>query len=358
MPRGAERTPSVEIQKRLRREVVRVLGRDIIKAYHRPSAARSLGALAHLWMAVAAGFLLAGLLVRWPLGWALAAGLPLSLFMATRINAMNVMVHEGSHYALAPSRRLNAWLTNLGFGYWILFDADSYRAVHMKHHRFLNQADDPDRPLYELPGGRAQLLRGLLADALWVSVARRALVYARPAGAASGRNLRVPWKRRLLHLGGKGACNGLLLGSQLAVHGVWTGVLVYVLFWVVPLFSIYPMIIRLRVVAEHYAPELHDPAAGSIFVARSTASGLLEHYLLGAQMEMHFEHHLFPGMPYAQAKRMHGELVRRGFFEEAGAVRVSHSLTGGYLRFWARMLRGKVSAPAVARGVDVEAASV
>lgn len=358
MPRAAEHASSLEIQKRLRREVVRVLGRDAVKAYHRPNAARSLGTLAHLWLAVAAGFLLAGPLVSLPLGWAIAAGAPLSFFMATRINAMNVMVHEGSHCALAPSRRLNALITNLGFGYWILFDADSYRAVHMKHHRFLNQEDDPDRPLYELPGGRAQLVKGLLADALWVSVARRALVYARPAGAASDRALRVPWKRRLLHMSGKGACNGLLLGSQIALHGMWAGVLVYVLFWVVPLFSFYPMIIRLRVVAEHYAPELHDPTSGSVFIARSTVSGPLEHYLLGAQMEMHFEHHLFPGIPYAEAKRMHGELVRRGFFDENGAARITHSSTGGYLRFWARILRGKRCAPAVGRGVDAEAASV
>lgn len=325
---------SLELQGRLREAVVERLGRDALRSHHRQEAWRSVASLAHLWLAIGVGFALAGRVLALPWPAALALGLPLSMFMATRINALNVLVHEGSHYALAKSRRLNGWLTNWGAGYWILFDEDSYRTLHDRHHRLLNQADDPDLPLYRIGRNRRRLLLDLLADLCWVSLFRRALVYREQGLLAGGGG-----SPALRHLAGKAAANAILLSVQVAAWGAVPGVLVYALFWVVPLFSFYPMIIRLRLITEHFAPEVFDPDAPAVFVARTSVCGPLEHYLFGAQMDYHFEHHLFPGIPYHELRRMHGELVRAGFFDGDPRVVAANSLSGGYFAYWRAFLR-------------------
>jgi len=330
---------SVRIQQELRKAITGVLGNDAIKALHRPHAGWTAFALVHLWGAITLGFWLAGRLVEGvaegstSLALALPAGLALALFMATRINALNVLVHEGSHYCLAANRRLNSLLTNGLIGYWILFDEDGYRSIHTRHHTDLNEATDPDLPLYRVAPERWRLLLDFLGDVLWISVARRGLVYLRGGGSKKAGLDR----RRLRHAAGKAGANLALLALLVLLHGPLLGGVVYAAFWVVPLLSFYPAIIRIRIITEHFAPEIMDPQSGPVFVARSSVCGPIQHYLLGAQMDYHFEHHLFPAIPYRHLARMHAQLVARGFFEGGAAVR-EHSLSGGYLSYWRRFL--------------------
>jgi fatty acid desaturase len=322
---------SIWIQQRLRKEITRRLGSETLKALRRPRALRTLGTLAHIWLAIALGFWIGGLALGWPLALGAPVGLLLALWMATRINALNVLVHEGSHQSLAASRRCNRLLTNAFAGYWIGYDEDSYREIHQRHHRYLNERDDPDLPLYSIAASRAQLARGFLEDLLAISAARRALVYARGDGGESA--------GRLFHAGAKALANLLLLGWLVVQHGPLSGALSYGLFWILPLLCLYPAIIRLRTIAEHFAPELSVRGSQPVFVARSTRCGPLGHYLLGAQMDYHFEHHLFPSIAYAELALLHTELVRCGFFAEGSPAVLEHSLTGGYLRFWRSLLR-------------------
>jgi fatty acid desaturase len=321
---------SIELQRELSREITAELGGETLRSYHRADARHTLTSLAHIWLAIALGFWLGGRVLELPVGLAIPVGIALALFMATRINALNVLVHEGSHHALAAGRRLNTRLTNWGAGYWILFDEESYAALHGRHHRLLNEAGDPDRPLYTIGRRRRDLALGLLADLCWVSIARRSAVYREHGESRTGLPARSPQKI---------AANALLLVALLAVHGFPSGGIVYALFWVVPLLSFYPMIIRLRLIAEHFAPEVLAEDGSAVFVARTSVCGPLEHYLVGAKMEYHFEHHLFPGIPYHQLERMHAELVRRRFFETNPRVVADRSLSGGYLTYWKRLLR-------------------
>jgi len=323
---------SLRVQRQIRREIGTFVSTEFLRTLYRGSALRTAGTLAHIWLAIALGFWAAGAVLSLPAPAALPLGLLLALFMATRINALNVLVHEGSHGALAASRKLNERLTNWAAGYWILFDADGYRRVHMRHHQHLNEPEDPDRPLYELSPGRAALLHGFLRDLLWVSLFRRIWVYVQGGGEG-------PRLGGLRHLAGKGIANGLLVGGALWLHGFPTGLLVYGAFWVFPLFSLYPMIIRLRLLAEHFDPAIMDDhLQENLFVSRTSQYSWLEHYLFGAQMEYHFEHHLFPGIPYANARRLHDALRERGFFEKSRHVVRSRALSGGYFRFLRTLL--------------------
>lgn len=340
--RAAERDVmkgSLRLQSEIRREISGFVDPGFVRALHRRDHRRAIFTLAHVWAAIAVTFWLAGHVLALPLVLAVPCGLVLSLFMATRINALNVQVHEGAHAALAENRRLNDFLTNWVAGYAILFDADSYRALHNKHHQKLNEPSDPDRPLYEIEPGLGSLVRGFLADLCWLSIARRARVYAEQATKGGGRGA-VPPGGGPRHLAGKAAMNAMLLGVQVLAWGPLAGAFVYFAFWVVPLFSFYPAIIRLRIIAEHFAPEIMGRADGQdVFVARTSVCGPLEHYLFGAQMDYHFEHHLYPGVPYANLHALHDALCRARFFDESRRVVRSRALSGGYFHFWRELLK-------------------
>ncbi|MBM4362494.1 MAG: fatty acid desaturase, partial [Deltaproteobacteria bacterium] len=177
-------TTSAELQRQLCREVARVVGAPALRALHQRRAAPTVFTLVHVWAAIVGTFALGGVALGQPPLVAALALIPLAFFQGTRINALNVLVHEGSHHSLAASRRANVLLANLAAGYPILFDAAGYRHVHAAHHRYLGEAADPDRPLYAVRLGRGALLAGFAEDFLLLSLARRALVYARGGGGA------------------------------------------------------------------------------------------------------------------------------------------------------------------------------
>jgi fatty acid desaturase len=147
-----------------------------------------------------------------------------------------------------------------------------------------------------------------------------------------------------VHMAAKLAAQGIVLAAFVLRFGPAMGAVNFALFWVVPLFSIMPTIIRMRIVAEHFAPELHGDHPG-LFVSRTSASSRLEAYFIGAAMEYHFEHHLIPSIPHRRLVRLHRLLVERGFFDRPAAER-DRCLSGGYVSFWWRLLRGRIEAGA------------
>ena len=66
-------------------------------------------------------------------------------------------------------------------------------------------------------------------------------------------------------------------------------------------------------------------------------------------MQIHFEHHLFPAIPYRHGWRLHDKLLDMNFFESCPEVFPEHSISNGYVNFVKNLLFGRaaVAAPAV-----------
>ena len=126
--------------------------------------------------------------------------------------------------------------------------------------------------------------------------------------------------------------------ASVSLFGPMAVSLFYFVFWLIPLFSIFPVIVRLRIVAEHFAPDAIGPN-GKPFISRSTSGSILEGYLFGCDMEYHFEHHLLPGIPHPQLKRLHAALVERHFFEDLPLA--EDYINQGYIQFWCRLIAGR-----------------
>ena len=292
------------------------------------SLADSVRLLAILWVQIALLLAAANLVPRLPLGWAVAAGIVVVVLMATRINALNVVIHEGSHIFLARSRRLNDRLCNIGAAWWTLNSIEEYRPTHRLHHRYLGEAQDPDRPSYLLPEGRGALVRLLVADLVGLTAVRRGLVLLRGAPADGGESAATPWL-----MVGKALTQLILLGQFVLFQGLVRGLVFYVVFWLVPLLSLFPIILRLKTITEHFDPRLHDPDV-QLWIARTSAAGWVQDRLIGARMEYHFEHHVLPSIPFSGLKALHARLAATDLFEQSGDDQLSH----GYVHFVGNLL--------------------
>ncbi|MBW3600390.1 MAG: fatty acid desaturase, partial [Planctomycetes bacterium] len=101
------------------------------------------------------GWRTSGLLIfHWSIillcGWAAvasghwAAYLAAMVVIATRQQALGVMLHDAVHYLLYKNRTTNDVVCDLFIAFPLGMSTDLYRATHFQHHRFTNTEEDPD----------------------------------------------------------------------------------------------------------------------------------------------------------------------------------------------------------------------
>jgi fatty acid desaturase len=310
-----------------------IVNSDELRTLARQSVADTLVAVTVLWLEVVALLVVANLLPRWSMAWSVPLGIVVVLLLGTRMNAFGVIVHEGSHGLLARSRKLNDRLCNWGAGFWTINSVEEYRPTHRLHHRYLGSERDPDRRFYLVPARRGALTGLLIQDLLGVTAFRRATT--RIAGTSQESGAPASLLTRPHILVGKAVTQAVVLGQFLAFQGIARGLLFYVVFWLVPIVCLYPMILRLKTITEHFDAGLRDPSAIQ-WTARTSVAGRLQNHIIGARMEYHFEHHVVPTIPYKGLRELHRHLERSELFARHREV-----LSQGYILFLARAVTGK-----------------
>ena len=231
-------------------------------------------------------------------------------------------MHDGAHGLLHPERRVNdavaRWFCSSSLG--------DYRPYHLQHHRYVQQAEDPDLGLSApFPISRQSLKRKLLRDLSGQTFYKqrlapliaglRARSQSAPAGPALQRQsqeLVRGWRFII------GNVIGLAVFAA-AGHG-W----VWLLMWLLPMATWLPAVTRIRNIAEHalIAKDQPDP----LRQARTTRAGWAERALLAPYwVNYHAEHHLFTQLPCWQLPRAHALLRQRG-------VTTRMEVQPGYLR--------------------------
>ena len=301
-----------------------------LTALERPSWRATTATLALLWLEIVALLVAANLLGRLPLVWAILAGIVVVGLIATRINALNVVMHEASHGFLARNRSLNDRLCNATASWWMLHSVEEYRPTHRLHHRYLNSERDPDLASYLVPDTPGGLTRLVVQDVTGITALKRAMTLLR-GGDTDGTSVRRSTRTVVGNLVGKALTQAIVLGQFLLFQGWWTGVLFYAVFWLVPVLCLFPLILRLKTIAEHFDPRLRLP--DELWVARTSKAGRVQNHVLGAQMEYHFEHHVLPTIPFRGLKRVHRRLEDARFFASLPPADRAELLSGGYVKF-------------------------
>lgn len=237
--------------------------------------------------------------------------IPAFLVICACIVAMQLWVHESSHFTLFCSRALNDLWATVFFGSPIGMSVKTYRRFHMTHHAKLATANDMDRFAFnvDVRGSRrlvGKLLRGLLCIDGYLIVMRK---YVGPKESASdlGRDQDLffiaVWNIPLL------------LACVLA--GRWY---LYFLLWAYPILGVAVTVNLLRSIGEHQPigfAGLASPNQSITPVIRTTCPGYLEKWLMfQANFNYHFEHHLYPTVPAVNLPKVHQYLEERGFYQK------------------------------------------
>lgn len=277
-----------------------------------PLAARSnwfgLWLVAHAWLTIAAA---AALFIVFPnpLTFVLAV-----MVIGARQLGLAILMHEAAHGCVHPNIKVNDFV-----GQWLCGAPTNgellrYRDYHLQHHKFAQQAEDPDLSLSApFPTTRASLWRKVVRDLTGQTFYKQRIqpsLDAFKTGKAKG----VPFGKTA-----KGVFN--FWKPFLIVHvpiivvtsafGLWW---TWPVLWLIPMATWYPLVTRLRNIAEHALVGENQP--DPLRHARTTIANPLERLLMAPYyVNYHCEHHMFMHVPSWNLPRAHRLLKQKGVTE-------------------------------------------
>jgi fatty acid desaturase len=251
----------------------------------------------HAWALIAGA---TALVMLWPnpVTWVLAV-----MVTGGRQLGLAILMHEASHFTLHPNRRVNDFLGEYLCAAPVGADLARYRPYHMTHHRFTQQDEDPDLGLSRpFPTTRASLRRKIIRDLTGQTFYKQRVKPLLGQGAAGH-----------AFIGEHGSAQRRFLIAQAVLLALYTAAGAGIWFfgiWVVAFATWYPLITRIRNIAEH-ACTSRD--ANPYTVARTTKANWLERLLIAPyNVQYHAEHHLFVAVPCYNLPMLHAELAQRG----------------------------------------------
>lgn len=263
-----------------------------------------LALVAHAWaVIVAAG----AVFVLWPnpLTYLLAV-----VLIGARQLGLAILMHEAAHGGLHPDLKVNDWVGEWLCAVPIGASLAKYRPYHLTHHKYAQQAEDPDLVLSApFPTTRASLRRKIIRDLTGQTFVKQRLgpLFGRsggdqPKGAIFSGEVARQAPFLLWNL-------GLLV--ILSAAGLWWA---WLALWIVPMATWFPLVTRLRNIAEHALVARDEP--DPFRHARTTLANGVERALVAPyHVNFHGEHHLFMHMPCWNLAKAHRLLARTGLTE-------------------------------------------
>ncbi len=206
-----------------------------------------------------------------------------------------ILMHDAAHGLLFNTRRLNDWVGAWLCAYPVFATLALYRPYHLAHHRFTQQAEDPDLGLSRpFPITRKSLGRKVVRDL---------------TGQTAFQRRREQFKRGVAVR--EGLIVNAVLWAALAAAGYWW---LYPVLWILPLATWYQLVTRVRNIAEHaVVPDNDNPLRNT----RTTYAGLLERLLVAPYwVNYHLEHHLFVFVPCWRLPAAHRALLNAGLRDQ------------------------------------------
>ena len=205
------------------------------------------------------------------------------------------LMHEAAHRLLFKHRGANDWVGNWLLGFPVITSTPAYRRVHMAHHREEFGPDEPDIPLYaNYPITAESFRRKLVRDATGQTGIKLFRNQLRGFRSPDVRVRRTLLKMTLVQV--------IVIAAFFAVGHPW----LYLTMFVLPYFTLWRVINRLRSIAEHGGLRADDDRriATHSVVQRPIARFYLVPYNIG----FHLAHHVDAGVPFRHLPKYHALL--------------------------------------------------
>lgn len=247
------------------------------------------------------------------------------LIIGARQHALLIIVHEGAHYRLSNSRNFNDLISDLFAAFPIFFCTNGYRTNHLQHHQYLNTDGDPDwkRKIHLREWQFPQVPTKILGTALKVlttSWYTMMFLFWNLSGIGLADTWKKPDKRQTAIL--------KIFYYALAVTVIslssWWRELLWL--WLVPFFTVMPLIERVRSISEHFGLEYECELSQT----RNILCSPLEAFFFGPHnIRYHLDHHLFPTVPQYNLPRLHSHLTQFSEFSERAHTNFSYIVGHG-----------------------------
>lgn len=226
------------------------------------------------------------------------------LIIGTRQHGNAALMHEGSHYRIHKNRKLNDFISNFFIAYPLFIETEAFRGSHQQHHSYLNTDKDPDwmrkkglrewsfpLPKREIFIMLTKILFGRGALLILIQLNRLSTRGDMPKTKATADERKSKLKYRLAYYTG--------LAVILTATNTWA---YYLLFWIAPLLTILPVLLRLRSIAEHFGL----PNNSEMNSSRNNLSRGIEAFLFAPHnVGYHLAHSLYVQVPFYNLKKLH-----------------------------------------------------
>lgn len=254
-----------------------------------------------------------------------AAYVAAALVIATRQQALGVLLHDGAHWLLFTNRTINDVVSDLLVAFPIGMSTTLYRDTHFRHHRFANTADDPDMEYqskdhdwWDWPKTRTGLVWVLFKSFTGLnaySAARPYMMWSPGYNLFKPLSPAYPLRARILWVVST-------IAVYIAVIG--TGILIPVLLmFALPAMTVLNLVNRLRATAEHVETE----GTHELNSTRTVIPRWWERLVIAPMnVSYHLEHHLFPSVPGPNLAQLHDILMQDETYRER--AHCTHSYVG------------------------------
>ena len=260
------------------------------------------------------------------------------IIIGSRINALTVLMHDTAHFRAFRNRKLNH-IFGEPISWLVLASMEGYRRKHVPHHSRLNTLDDPDwtrkiaDPAYQYP----KSLQGFIKDVIiqfsgigYIGLAKEML---------KSKELNSISKRLKI-------ARACFYVSILAICFYTNTLDKLVLYWLVPIITMFNGLLWLRSLSEHYGNLGYDHPYN---YSRTTLVNGLEAFILSPHnINYHIEHHLYPNVPYYHLEKLHKLLMEQPTFSSKAHI------TQGILKGLFKEILAPVHGPTFAQMVAMQ----
>lgn len=257
-------------------------------------------ALSVVWMYAQNILILAlALRINHPVTWLIAF-----LLMGRMHAQFASLMHEAAHRLLFTHRKANDFVGNWLLGFPVITSTPAYRRVHMAHHRQEFGPEEPDIPLYaNYPVQRASLRRKLVRDLTGRTGIKLFRQQLRGFHSPDQRVRRTLWKMTFVQV---------VIASLFTLSGhFW----MYPVMFVLPYFTLWRVINRLRSIAEHGG--LRADKDRRITTHSVSQHWLARFYLVPYNIGFHLAHHVDAGVPFRNLPRYHALLRQHHYVDDS-----------------------------------------
>jgi len=234
------------------------------------------------------------------------------IIIASRMNALIVMMHEGAHFHINENEFINDTLSNLFCSFPLLISTEAYRKTHLKHHQFTQTVQDPNfvimrrEEAWRFPKPKSEVKKILWKD-LMVMTLKEHMIILKDWQVIPNYKQITKLERVLFPL------FIVVVLAVTAVYGLW----VYFFILQVSSLLVNP-ISRMRAMSEHLHVEAKDQGKlQKLHETPTINANLIERFFISPfNINRHLEHHTYPTIPYYNLEKAHGVIKQTQMYKE------------------------------------------